>query len=96
MYILKSRKYFQKKFKKLIAQNDSLEIKILAVFDKLAENPFYISLNTHKVNSKLAGSQIYSSRINKDLRILWDFNQEEIIVIDLIDIGGHSGNNAVY
>jgi mRNA-degrading endonuclease YafQ of YafQ-DinJ toxin-antitoxin module len=94
-YLLKPKKHFIKKFKNLIAKNKQLEGRLEIVLDKLTINPFDISLQTHKVRAKL-GIEAYSSRINGDLRIIWEFNQDKIQVIDLLDIGGHSGNRKVY
>jgi mRNA-degrading endonuclease YafQ of YafQ-DinJ toxin-antitoxin module len=39
--------------------------------------------------------EIYSSRITKDLRVLWDFSENRLVII-IIDIGGHEGSKAVY
>jgi len=38
----------------------------------------------------------FSSKVTGDLRIIWNFNEDQIQVIDLLDIGGHSGNGKVY
>ncbi len=94
-YQLKPKKYFIKKFKKLVSKNKDLEKKLEQVFDKLIKDPFDISLQTHKVRSKL-GIEAYSSRLNGDLRIIWDFNENELNILDLFDIGGHSGSGGVY
>jgi mRNA-degrading endonuclease YafQ of YafQ-DinJ toxin-antitoxin module len=61
---------------------------------KILKDPFYKGLKTHKVNSSKWG-EIYSSRITKDLRVLWDFSQNELIII-IVDIGGHEGSKAAY
>jgi mRNA-degrading endonuclease YafQ of YafQ-DinJ toxin-antitoxin module len=39
---------------------------------------------------------VYSSSISGDLRIIWEFSENEINIIDLLDIGGHSGSKSVY
>jgi len=72
-----------------------LEEKIEKVFDKMIADPLEISLKTHKVRSKF-GFESFSTRINSDLRIIWDFGQNKINIIDLFDIGGHSGSVKVY
>jgi mRNA-degrading endonuclease YafQ of YafQ-DinJ toxin-antitoxin module len=62
----------------------------------LAEDPEHPTLKTHKVNAIIAKSQLYSSSITGDIRIIWDYNNGNINIIDLLDIGGHSGKDKVY
>jgi mRNA-degrading endonuclease YafQ of YafQ-DinJ toxin-antitoxin module len=95
MYELKPKNYFVKKYQKLVKKNSLLEGKIEKVFDKMIVDPFEISLKTHKVRSKF-GVEAFSTSINGDLRIIWDFSQNRINIIDLLDIGGHSGSSKVY
>jgi len=38
----------------------------------------------------------FSSWLDPDLRIIWNFDGENKIVIILLDIGGHSGGKSVY
>lgn len=94
-YQLKPKKYFAKKFNKLIAKNKTLENRLELVFDKMTFDPFDLSLRTHKVRSKL-GIEAYSSRVTGGLRIIWDFNGTNITILDLLDIDGHGGGNGVY
>jgi len=44
----------------------------------------------------MGGNITYSSKINRDLRIVWDYSQNEVNIIDLIDLGGHDGGKGVY
>jgi len=94
---IKFSKYAEKKAKKLIAKNHQIANKLEDVLLKLKSNPFSDSLHTHKVNSKLFGIK-FSSRINGDLRLIWDFDEQtgEVSIIEIYDIGGHSGSSAVY
>jgi len=88
--------YFLKKAKKLLAKNVDLIRKTSQTILKIKDNPHDISLKTHKVITPKFG-EAFSSRINGDLRIIWNYGQRyEIQVIDLLDIGGHSGINSVY
>jgi mRNA-degrading endonuclease YafQ of YafQ-DinJ toxin-antitoxin module len=82
---------------KLLKKNSQLAKVIDKAFDKLKNNPFEISLKTHKVNSKNFGLK-FASRINGDLRFIWDFNDQtsEIEIIEILDIGGHDGGDGVY
>jgi mRNA interferase YafQ len=95
-YKIKTSQYFLKKAKKIIKNSNFLSGKLDKAVEYLASNPFTISLKTHKIRSKKFGI-MYSSRLTGDLKIIWqftNFNNEK--VIELVDIGGHSGNNSVY
>jgi mRNA-degrading endonuclease YafQ of YafQ-DinJ toxin-antitoxin module len=87
-------KNFERKSSKLFKKNQALRKRFYKTLYKILKDPFYKGLKTHKVNSSKWG-EIYSSRITKDLRVLWDFSQNELIII-VIDIGGHEGSKAVY
>jgi mRNA-degrading endonuclease YafQ of YafQ-DinJ toxin-antitoxin module len=64
--------------------------------DLLSSDPFYYSLKTHKVDI-LLNSDVYSSRINGDWRVIWQFNQEsKTATILCLEVGTHSGGNQVY
>lgn len=95
MYSLNPSKSFLKKLRKLIQKDKSIEVKIEKTLDSLAINPESTNLRSHKVITK-NGITAFSSRITGDLRVIWDCSNNEIHVLDLLDIGGHSGNNSVY
>ena len=95
MYKIKPSKSFLKSAKKLIKQKRITVDRLDSVVKRLAEDPFENGLKTHKVNSRIKGLQ-YSSRVDGDLRIIWNFDKNENLVIILLDLGGHSGNKAVY
>ena len=94
-YDLSPTPYFKKKYVKLIKNNQELKNKISKTFEFLQDNPFLPNLKTHKVDSKVKNG-VFSSRITGDLRIVWEFSAEEVNILDLLDIGGHSGTNKVY
>jgi mRNA-degrading endonuclease YafQ of YafQ-DinJ toxin-antitoxin module len=94
-YRLSPTPYFKKKYVKLVKQNTVLKDKTLKVFEILQINPFTPALKTHKVDSKVKNG-VFSSSITGDLRVIWQFCEDEIDVLDLLDIGGHSGTNKVY
>ncbi len=79
-------KIFKKKSSKIFQ-------KIISVLNALSESPFNQRLRTHKVQTSKHGV-VYSTRITGDLRIIWNYKDDEIIVV--ITIGGHSGKNSVY
>lgn len=94
-YGLSPTSYFKKKYVKLVKQNTELKLKIVNVFKILQINPFAPTLKTHKVDSKVKNN-VFSSSISGDLRIIWEFSNGKIDVLDLLDIGGHSGSGKVY
>lgn len=96
MFAIRFLDYAEKKARKLVKNNSQLQEKIGSCLIKLKHNPFDTSLKTHKVRSKLFGIK-YSSSIT-DIRFIWDFDEvsQEIQVIEIYDIGGHSGQNSVY
>lgn len=97
MFEIVTTQYARKKSAKLLKKNPQLTKVIDQAFEKLKNNPFDFGLHTHKVNSKNFGLK-FSSRINGDLRFIWDFNDQtqEIEIIEILDIGGHDGSSSVY
>lgn len=88
--------YFAKKYKKLINKDKNLKIKIDSVLETLSQNPKDSKLNSHKVKTTKFG-ECFSSSITGDLRLIWSYNDNgELEIIDLLDIGGHSGGHKVY
>ncbi len=75
--------------------NSDLKSKTILTFEYLQVNPFLSNLKTHKVNSKIKKG-VFSSRISGDIRIIWEFSETKVEVLDLLDIGGHSGSKGVY
>ena len=97
MFEIKIKDYADKKAKKLVKKDKSLEEKIAKCLIKLKNNPFDQTLKTHKVNSRRFGLR-YSSSITQDLRFIWDFDTKtlKLKIIQIFDIGGHSGVGGVY
>jgi addiction module RelE/StbE family toxin len=81
-YKIKPTKAFEKNLKKLTAQEQKLVAKKLML---MMVNPFYPSLRTKKVQ----GFQgVFECSVNMDIRILWRYDREDIIIT--LDIGHHS------
>ena len=95
MYKLVATKPFDRKYKKVTKRNKILQEKIIQTLEKLKNNPFDITLDTHKSNTRKYGER-YSSSVTGDIRVIWDFDKETITLILLLDLGGHSGKNKVY
>ena len=81
---------FRRKYAKLVRKNRQLEQQIDEVLDRLAADPRDTKLSSHKVTA-WDGKSAFSSTVTGDLRIIWRYSQAELEMIDLIDIGGHSG-----
>lgn len=95
MYKLTTTRYFDRTYETLVKKNRLLEKKILKVFHFLKDDPFYPSLKSHKANTKNYGER-WSSWVTEDLRIIWDFDEHNNLIILLLDIGKHSGVKKVY
>ena len=94
MYQLFPTKVFLRKAKSILdtqIKKNALE----KTLQNLEVDPFSSALRTHKVQSRNFG-QMYSSKVTPDLRLIWNFDQENNLILLLLDIGGHSGSNKVY
>lgn len=88
MYTIFATKHFERK--KIKLSKDLLKKRAIdKCINRLKNNPFHNSLRTHKADIKY-GLKVFSSWVWGDIRIAWIFNNEEIEVIDLIDIGDHN------
>ncbi len=86
---------FQKKTSRLVSRNEPLRKKISKTLKTLQKNPFFSGLKTHKVQSRIYGIK-YSSRVSKDVRIIWNFDEQNKVCLLLLDLGSHSGSGKVY
>jgi mRNA-degrading endonuclease YafQ of YafQ-DinJ toxin-antitoxin module len=86
-FLTSSRKIFKK--------NNQLEEKTDNALDLLKKDPFYPSLKSHKV-TYINGKRTFSSSVTGNIRIIWNYSEKEIRVIDILDIGGHEGKNKIY
>lgn len=95
MIIINKTKYFLKKAKKLLNKNLQLILKVNETVELLQNNPKDLKLASHKVKTPKFG-YCFSSSITGDLRLIWRYNNGLVEIIDLLDIGGHSGGGKVY
>jgi mRNA-degrading endonuclease YafQ of YafQ-DinJ toxin-antitoxin module len=79
MFTAEFSKYFQKQYKKLIKNNQILETKIDTALTKLLDDP---ETTSHKVG------QYWSCRVTGDIRIIWQYKDDELVLL-LLKIGGH-------
>lgn len=95
MFTLKFSSLFLRKEKKLIKNNNRLRLLVDIVIDKLAMDPENPSLKSHKIIRK-NGNKAFSSSVTGDIRIIWMYQNGKATVLDILDIGSHSGNKKVY
>ena len=95
MFKLNFKEYFLKKYVKLTKCDQKLDDKIRKTLNKLKDNPKDSSLYSHQVISKQFG-KLWSSKVTGDLRIIWTYNDDQVFVLDIFDIGGHEGSKSVY
>jgi len=95
MFHLRLKKGFKKGYQKLVKGNSRLEKQFAKTFGQLKQDPFYPSLNTHKVDTK-KNTDVYSSWVTGDVRIIWDFDENEELVILVLETGTHSGADQIY
>ncbi len=95
MFVLLFKPKFLRKAKKFLKNNSELQKRLQILFEILEEDPFYSSLKTHKVHD-INGEKNYSSSLSPDLRVIWNFKNGKPEIIDILDIGGHSGGKKVY
>jgi mRNA-degrading endonuclease YafQ of YafQ-DinJ toxin-antitoxin module len=95
MFLANTTPYFLKKAQKIVNKNLTLAKQIDNCIQNLLLNPKNPTLKSHKVVTPKFGT-CYSSSVNGDLRIIWDYSDDQLFVLDLLDIGGHSGSGSVY
>jgi len=95
MYDLHFADTFAPTYKALIKNNLEFEKRTEKALKLLKNNPFYPSLKSHKVDTRNFGKK-WSSWITGDLRIIWDFNEEDKQIIILLAIAKHSGSHREY
>lgn len=93
MYNLTLTPEFIEKVEKRTEKDHLFNKKVKKALLLLAQDPFYPSLRTHKANVKAYGIR-WSSWIEGDWRMIWDYNGKNIIV--LLTVGTHSGRTKVY
>jgi mRNA-degrading endonuclease YafQ of YafQ-DinJ toxin-antitoxin module len=92
-YSIQATTRFQREYKKIVKGNREVEERFLSIIERLSVNPFGRGLRTHTVNISGFG-RVYSSRVTGDIRIIWNFKDDTIIILHRI--GGHSGSSNIY
>lgn len=86
---------YDEAYKKLITGDQKKEKRTKKAVKLMRTDPFYPSLKSHKVNTRNFGEK-WSSWVTSDLRIIWDFDVEEKLIILLLAITKHSGSHREY
>ena len=86
---------FNRALKKLLKKQPDLTDQVKTALAVLQTNPRARSLSSHKVIAD-DKREAFSSRVTGDLRIIWRYADSDKEIIELINIGGHSGSNKVY
>ena len=95
MFTLRPLSRYRRNLKKLIQKDRALAERVRRVLIRLATDPRDPSLRSHKVTAD-DGATAFSSEITGDLRLIWRYAEDEVDIIDLVNIGGHSGAKKVY
>ncbi len=95
MYYIRYVPHFKKALLKVVKRDKFLHQKIVETIETLSKDPKYPSLHSHKVQTPDFGER-WSSRVTGDIRLIWDFDEDNNLVILVLDIGGHSGGGKVY
>lgn len=95
MYTLRFLQSWENSYSSIIEGNQILEKRTAKALMLLMNDPFYPSLQSHKVNTRNFGEK-WSSFITGDLRIIWDFDEIEKQIILLFAITKHSGSHREY
>lgn len=95
MYVLIYTKTFDESYTKIIAGDKEKAKRAKKALNLLHLDPFYPSLKTHRINTRNFGAR-WSSWITGDLRIIWDFDEEQRLTILLLAITTHTGTHREY
>jgi len=94
-YSLVFSKLFLYKIKRLPKTNLKLAKKVDKLLQLLEIDPKSPSLYSHQVNAKNFG-RAWSSSVTGDIRIIWNYDQRNKLVILILTFGSHSGHSKAY
>ena len=95
MYKILFAKSFLVDYERLSLKDTVLKKKVLKVIELLTVDPFYPSLKSHKVYARNIGPA-WASWVSGDIRIIWEYNENNQLSLDVLAIGSHTGKNKVY
>ena len=82
-----STQAFDRKYAKLKRKNRNIEDKFVRFVKLLSQDSKYPSLKSHQIDH-LEHGKIWSSWVHDDLRVLWQYEGDQIVIL-LLDIGDH-------
>ena len=94
-FVLRYTQTYLNKHSSLISKNKKLALKITKSLEILSIDPLNHSLYSHKVSAVGIG-EARSSRVTGDIRIIWNYDKQEKLIILILNIGSHSGGDKVY
>ncbi len=86
---------FKPTYNAIIKGDHEKEKRTKKALNFLRQDPFYPSLKSHRVDTRSFGKR-WSGWITGDLRIIWDFDPEEKMVVILFAIVTHTGTHREY
>jgi mRNA interferase RelE/StbE len=86
-YDIRYTRGFEKELDKLSPQDRRLVIETVKIMEN---DPYYQSLRTKKMEGRRKNQEdLYESRVNRDIRLIWYFDDEEDRIILMLRIGHH-------
>ena len=95
MFNLLTTSFYDKSYLRVTKKDKILQKRVQKALKFLRQDPFHPSLKSHRVNTRNFGER-WSSWITGDLRIIWDFDNEQRLTVILLAITEHSGTHREY
>jgi mRNA-degrading endonuclease RelE of RelBE toxin-antitoxin system len=86
-YTVQFSNIFEREFAKLSAQNRKQVVETVEV---MKNDPYYQSLRTKKMRGRRKYQRdLYESRVNRDIRLIWYFDDDNDKIILMLEVGHH-------
>lgn len=95
MFDLLTTNNYDETYANVTKRDKILQKRVQKALKLLRQDPFHPSLKSHKVATRNFGER-WSSWITGDLRIIWDFDEEQRLTILLLALTEHSGTHREY
>jgi mRNA-degrading endonuclease YafQ of YafQ-DinJ toxin-antitoxin module len=95
MYTLRLLDSFKFSYNAIVKKDHEKEKRTKKALNILRQDPFYPSLNSHKVNTRIFGEK-WNSWVSGDIRIVWDFDPNEKMKIIIFALITHTGTHREY
>jgi mRNA-degrading endonuclease YafQ of YafQ-DinJ toxin-antitoxin module len=94
MYTLFATRSYINSRDRVVGNDVVLKKRLRFLLEKLMTDPTHPSLKSHKVNTDYGIK--WSSWVTGDVRVIWDYDKKQRLVIILVAVGKHSGTHKVY